>query len=210
MKAGSQGVQVTAKVSRVHGVNAAKFTICPKLRGSVCKLGNLPAGQSDELQASVTVGKAAALGERVRLTVTAKAPKATSFHASASVVVASPPASTPPAPEPSATVPTSGTLPPATLPALPSSGGGGNGNLFPTVTPGASSSASPSSSAPSHSAPHRARVHAATVSAILPLDTRLIGGQLAGLAVLAGAIAIAITRLSLRTRRPEDGKNPPS
>jgi hypothetical protein len=38
---------------------------------------------------------------------------------------------------------------------------------------------------------------------------RLIGGQLAGLVVLAAAIAIAITRLSLRPQRPEDSKDPP-
>jgi hypothetical protein len=43
------------------------------------------------------------------------------------------------------------------------------------------------------------------VSATLPLDTRLIGGQLAGLVVLATAIAIAIARLSLRGPRPHDG-----
>jgi hypothetical protein len=33
----------------------------------------------------------------------------------------------------------------------------------------------------------------------LPLDPRLIGGQLAGLAVLAAAITMAVARLSLRT-----------
>jgi hypothetical protein len=39
------------------------------------------------------------------------------------------------------------------------------------------------------------------------LDTRLIGAQLAGLAVLAGAVALAITRLSLRTpKSPGDEK----
>jgi hypothetical protein len=43
------------------------------------------------------------------------------------------------------------------------------------------------------------------VSATLPLNTRLIGGQLAGLAVLATAIAIAIARLSLRAPRPREG-----
>jgi hypothetical protein len=40
------------------------------------------------------------------------------------------------------------------------------------------------------------------VSATVPLDDRLIGGQLAGLAVLAGAVAMAIARLSLRTPKP--------
>jgi len=43
------------------------------------------------------------------------------------------------------------------------------------------------------------------VSATLPLNTTLLGGQLAGLAVLATAVAIAIARLSLRAPRPHDG-----
>jgi hypothetical protein len=33
----------------------------------------------------------------------------------------------------------------------------------------------------------------------VPLDPRLIGGQLAGLAVLAAAITMVVARLSLRT-----------
>src|ERR1019366_7023288 len=49
------------------------------------------------------------------------------------------------------------------------------------------------------------RVRADTTAATLPLDPRLVGGQLVGLAVLAGAIAMAIARLSLRTQRPQDG-----
>jgi hypothetical protein len=55
---------------------------------------------------------------------------------------------------------------------------------------------------PGHAAP---RVRADTTAATLPLDPRLVGGQLVGLAVLAGAIAMAIARLSLRTQRPQDG-----
>jgi hypothetical protein len=38
----------------------------------------------------------------------------------------------------------------------------------------------------------------------VPVDARLIGGQLAGLAVLAAAVTIAIARLSLRTSKPQD------
>jgi hypothetical protein len=77
-------------------------------------------------------------------------------------------------------------------------------NLFPTVTPGSSASPNPTSAVPGSR--HPRRVNAAVASAILPLDPRLIGGQLAGLAVLAGAVAIAIARLSLRTPRPQNGK----
>jgi hypothetical protein len=38
----------------------------------------------------------------------------------------------------------------------------------------------------------------------VPLDDRLIGGQLAGLAVLAGGVAMAIARLSLRAPKPQE------
>jgi hypothetical protein len=42
----------------------------------------------------------------------------------------------------------------------------------------------------------------------VPLDARLLGGQIAGLAVLAGAIAIAIARLSLRRQKVNDPNAP--
>jgi hypothetical protein len=45
-------------------------------------------------------------------------------------------------------------------------------------------------------------LHATSVSATVPIDARLIGAQLAGLAVLAGAVTIAIARLSLRRTVP--------
>ena len=70
--------------------------------------------------------------------------------------------------------------------------------LFPTVTPSASASTS------TPKGKKDPNVNATTVSSTLPLDSRLIGGQLAGLAVLASAIAIAVARLSLRTQRPND------
>jgi hypothetical protein len=111
--------------------------------------------------------------------------------------------------------PASTTLPPVTLPAVPQPGTSATdpSGLFPTVSPtspGLSTSPSPRSSLsfPTVTGPSRhggTRVRAATTAATLPLDPRLIGGQLAGLAVLAGAIAMAITRLSLRTQRPQDG-----
>jgi hypothetical protein len=48
------------------------------------------------------------------------------------------------------------------------------------------------------------------VSASFPLDDRLIGGQLAGLAVLAAAVTIAVARLSLRRPSPQHSKDPPA
>jgi hypothetical protein len=206
VNAESRSVKVTARIDHVDDVDSPKFAVCPDLRGSVCDLGNLPVGQSDELQASVWVRKAAALDEKVKLTAQAKAAGATTFQASATVLVV---ASAVPAT--STSLPASDTLPATTLPAttlpavpaLPNSGG----NLFPTVTP--SPSTSPGSLTPTPPGRHHEGVHAVTASAAtLPLNPRLIGGQLAGLAVLAGAIAMAIARLSLRTPRPQDGKNP--
>ena len=46
------------------------------------------------------------------------------------------------------------------------------------------------------------------MSASFPLDKRLIGGQLIGLAVLAAAVTIAVARLSLRRPRPQHSKDP--
>lgn len=203
-KAQSRGVQVTTKVARVRGASSARFTVCPDLRRSVCDLGNLPVGQADELQVTVKVQDTATAGEKVRLTADAKAPGATAAHASANVVVVTTPPA--PAPAPGSSLPPGGTLPPPSLAPLP--GSSSDSSLFPTVTPG--SGASPTTSPqPPATARHHGSTHATTVAATFPLSTRLIGGQLAGLAVLAGAIAMAIARLSLRSR-PQDGKNPPS
>jgi hypothetical protein len=46
------------------------------------------------------------------------------------------------------------------------------------------------------------------VSASFPLDTRLVGGQIIGLAVLAAAVTIALARLSLRKPRPQHSRDP--
>lgn len=85
-------------------------------------------------------------------------------------------------------------LPPGTLAPIPGATitPAGLSGLFPTVTP----QATPSSKA------SRARKLAGITqtSSALPLDPRLIGGQLAGLAVLAAAITMVVARLSLRTQ----------
>ncbi len=197
----AQGVSVTASVGSAAHVNAPRFTVCPKASGDVCSVGTLPTGQSEELVAGSSVGSAASAGEHVTLTATAQAAKAGSFHSAATIDVVA--ASTPPATTdpslPSSTLGSSG-LPPLptglTSPTDPS-------GLFPTVSP-----TTPSSPAAAAADPARKRANhsdARDVSATLPLDTRLIGGQLVGLAVLAGAIAVAIARLSLRGPRPRDG-----
>jgi hypothetical protein len=43
----------------------------------------------------------------------------------------------------------------------------------------------------------------------VPLDSQLIGGQLAGLIVLAGAVTFAIARLSLRKPKAADERDAP-
>jgi hypothetical protein len=67
--------------------------------------------------------------------------------------------------------------------------------LFPTVSPG-------SGSAPGAKGK---RIEAVTTAATTPLDT-LIPGQVVGLAVLIGAIALAFVRFSLRTSPPSDSQ----
>jgi hypothetical protein len=101
---------------------------------------------------------------------------------------------------PSTPLPTLPTLPPAgALAPIPGATitPAGLSGLFPTVTP----KASPSSKA------SRARKLAGVTqtSSALPLDPRLIGGQLAGLAVLAAAITMVVARLSLRTPQTSAG-----
>jgi hypothetical protein len=46
------------------------------------------------------------------------------------------------------------------------------------------------------------------VSTSFPLDTRLVGGQIIGLAVLAAAVTIAVARFSLRKPRPQHSRDP--
>jgi hypothetical protein len=199
-------VTVSAVVRHVAHVSAPRFTVCPRRSSASCAIGALPTGQADELQASVKVAKAARNGAKITLTATASGTKAVSFHATATVRISArphSPASQPPSP--TLPAPTLSSLP-GNLPALPGIGAspGNPANLFPTVSPG--TSASPNSSAPNSAARRQRRINAEAASATLPLDPRLIGGQLAGLAVLAGAIAIAIARLSLRAPRPRGSK----
>jgi hypothetical protein len=167
-------------------------------------VGTLPTGQSEELIAGAFVRRAASAGERITLTATARGTnKAGSFHSSATINVV-PPSAPSPSASPQPTVPAN-PIPPGELPPVPSgeltSPNGDPSGLFPTVGPGGSSSPS---AANGHTRALN-RSNSRDVSATLPLDTRLIGGQLAGLAVLAAAIAIAIARLSLRAPRPRDG-----
>ncbi len=184
----SKDVAVTIAAGRAKYVQQPGYSICPSVKARVCSLGSLPVGQADELQAVVKVGKKAALGEQVELIAKAAGHRDLGFRATASVVVLAPvsPSTQPSAPS---------TIPPVTLPAIPGTSPTDPSGLFPTVSP----STGTSDPATSHGTKH---AQLATAANATPLDSRFIGGQLAGLAVLAGAITIAIARLSLRPAKP--------
>jgi hypothetical protein len=84
-----------------------------------------------------------------------------------------------------------GSFPGVSIPGLPSPTGNA-GAAFPQVGP---------SPRPSPNVlPQAKSIRATDVSAGLPLNVRVIGGQLVGLAILAAAVTIAVARLSLRKR----------
>jgi hypothetical protein len=194
-KATSDNTSVLAWIAGAKYLDAPHFRVCPIRSAQVCKLGDLAKGRIDELEVGVQVLPKAALGTKVRLTAKAYAKGSHSDSASATYTVVRTPKVSPTS---------GGTLPPTSLPPIPSTSTSSSNpaGLFPTV--GASSTPPTSGAFPKHSA-----VHAATASATVPLDARLIGGQLAGLAVLAGGIAIALVRLSLRRQRVPGGNDEP-
>ena len=208
-KAPSYGVNVKVHVAWAMYIHTPAFTVCTVASGGTCKMGNVPVGQADELQVSVQVGKKAALGEQVQLTATVSASGEKSFNGAATdLVVATPKTST----SPPTSTPPGTTLPPVTLPPLAGSGisASNPSNLFPTVGPAPTQSATPLGLPP---VKPRKTVRVIDAAQTVPIDSRLIGGQLAGLAVLAGAVVIAIARLSLRTPQPSEAKDdrqPPS
>ncbi len=200
-KAASYGVIVRAHVAREMYIRAPSFTICPVTSGATCKLGNVPVGKADELQVRVPVGAKAARGERVRLTAQATASKATSFKGSATDVVVAALTATPTPSVPAETL----SLAPVPGSAIAGSGVSASNpsGLFPTVGP-----ASPGTGSLGRPAVKpRKDTRVAGASATVPVDDRLIGGQLAGLAVLAGAVVIAIARLSLRTAKAAEDRS---
>jgi hypothetical protein len=92
-------------------------------------------------------------------------------------------------------------LPTGTVPGLGIQPTGDLGSAFPQV--------SPSPSASGTAASHGNSTKTIDLSAGLPLDVRLIGGQVIGLAVLAAAVTIAVARLSLRRQGQPTGKDGP-
>jgi len=173
-----------------------RFSLCPSAHKKVCSIGALPPSQAFELIVKSRVGQAVAAGEQVTLTVTVQATALSPAEASVTAQVGQTSSPTPVATAPLPTLP-----PPAMFPPLPGTvvTPTSLSSLFPVVTP---------SSTPSPTARQRSRHDAASIrptASTLPLDPRLIGGQLAGLAVLAAAITMVVARLSLRTPQSPAG-----
>jgi len=183
---------VTAIVATsAHALLTPRFTLCPVSHGTTCSIGSLPANQAFELTVTDKVKQTATFGKPIALAVTVSARGESPAQAAVAAVVGQSikPPSVPP------------TLPPTTIIPLPGATitPGGLSGLFPVVTPQAST---PASSPPTHA---RKVTRATETSSALPLDSRLIGPQLAGLAVLAAAITMVVARLSLRTAQAPAG-----
>lgn len=203
-KAASTGVVVKGQVAAAPDLGALKFTVCPSARGATCRVGNLAIGQVDELEATVQVTAQAGLGEELQLTAQVSAPGASPFSGTTTDVVVL--TATPGTGDSSVTLPV-----PEVLPAIPGTGISPTNpsGLFPTV------GASPTTGTGSLGLPPaqaRPTLHAANTAASVPLDAQLLGGQIVGLVVLAGAVTIAIARLSLRKPKinEEPGAKQPS
>jgi hypothetical protein len=185
-------VSASAHVSG-HAVLAPKFTLCPTRHTKICPIGSLPADQAFELLVAVQIGAKATVGEQVTLTVNVQGTALSPAEAAITALVSE----ASPAPTPTSSLPT---LPPVTFPPLPGSTvtPGNLSGLFPVVTPSPSSTPRPARRG-------RRGTDAIPTASTLPFDPRLIGGQLAGLAVLAAAITMVVARLSLRTPQPPTG-----
>lgn len=220
----ASGVSVTISGKAAGKDVTPAFTVCPTASGRTCKVGGIAKGASDELQATAGVPGNAATGADITLTATAKASDATAPPAAdaASKITAKPSKhSASPSPTPSTSPANSGLgapLPAGILPTVPlttdqspalgelpgpTTSAGSPGGLFPTVSPQPSPSPSPYSA----ELPDARNVRVTDAAATFPFSTRLIGGELVGLAVLAAALAIAIVRFSLRKPRPAHGKD---
>jgi hypothetical protein len=186
---------------------APKFTVCPSASGRTCKVGGIAKGTSDELQATIGVPSGTAAGKQAVLTATARSGDAAAPPAAdaAIKITAKPSGKHSPSPSPTPT-PTSSstgtglgaTLPAGILPTVPSAG-------IAAATLGELPEPTTSAGSPGGLFPTGVRVTDA--AATFPFSTRLVGGELVGLAVLAAALAIAIVRFSLRRPRPQHGKD---
>lgn len=193
LTADSSNVSVTASVTAASYLGSPGFAICPSTSGATCTIASLPVGQVYELVASVPTTSAAPTGTDIQITVTATATGALSDSSSATDVVAAPTATS--SSSTSGGSSSSAVPPLISLPPIPGTGvtATNPSDLFPAVSPSPSSG---SLGLPPAKARHVTR--AATTAYAVPVDPRLLGAQVIGLVALAGAVTIAIVRLSLR------------
>jgi len=224
--AGGAASAVTVTISGKVASKAVtpQFTVCPTASGRTCKVGGIAKGASDELQATIAIPSGTAAGKQATLTATSASSDAAAPPAAAGAIkiTAKPSATHSPSPSPTPTSTSTGTglgatLPAGILPSVPSgvvpatlgelpgptTSAGSPGAVFPTVSPQPSASPSPYSAV----LPNARGVRVTDAAATFPFSTRLVGGELVGLAVLAAALAIAIVRFSLRRPRPQHGKD---
>jgi fibronectin type 3 domain-containing protein len=188
--AASSNVSVGASVVAATYLDTPSWAICPSASGTTCTIASLPLNQVYELLVSVPVSSSAPDGANVQFTAQALASGALSFSGSGTEVVTSGGISA------TTTTPSSAVPPLISLPAIPGTGVSAvnPSELFPTVSPSSGGTLGlPGARSPSP-------LRAADVSSTVPIDARLIGAQIVGLAVLAGAVTIAILRLSVRRR----------
>ena len=176
--------KVTASAAwSAQAMRRPRFTLCPAAHRTTCSIGRLPANEAFELIITDRVRGTATAGEPMTLTVSISGTSLSPAVATITTIVGQTSAfnPAPPLPPPLAPIPGT-TISPAGL-----------SGLFPVVTPQTSPPATPKPT-------HTGKLAGITqTSSALPLDPRLIGGQLAGLAVLAAAITMVVARLSLRT-----------
>jgi hypothetical protein len=198
--ASAAGVDVRIQASKATDVAAPAFNVCPDGRGATCSVGSLSTSRSDEVAASIGVGRQAPGGDHMVLTVTATARGARTGSASAGLEVV-----TPSAADRSGTMSSvalelgsvGGDYPPlvnypGVTPVNPTT-------LFPTVSPGRL-----------HHGRLARHIDAVTTAAVTPLGSLMLSGQVLGLAVLAGAVALAFVRFSLRTPQAGGPRKPES
>lgn len=203
LTSGSGKVKVTLSAKPKSVVPA--FSVCAATGTSKCTT-SLSAGAQPELQAKVAAPNRPTT--HFILTATATSSQA-SNSATASATVDIKPKNPSPTSSPTPNAGDGGALPPVgtlpggtTVPGLGVQPSGDLGSAFPQVSP------SPTGSAAAD--PKNAHgTQTVDLSAGLPLDVRLIGGQVIGLAVLAAAVTIAVARLSLRRQPAKHGENNP-
>ncbi len=210
--AGKRHGTATVRIAAKPGKLWPAFTVCQAPGKATCTVG-LAAAQPVELQARVAVPKKETAGTRITLTARGTSPQASAPTSASGHVLVRKKATPSPSPSGTGSTPTGagvtlppGMLPPGILPGLLPSNSlpvlpdpAANPEwAFPKISPSPDPTPAPSA--------HPIRV--TDVSAQFPLDTRLIGGQLVGLAVLAAAVTIAVARLSLRRQKPSEEKDP--